>query len=424
MKTDRKTWRMATLEAAVATILALAAAAGTSSCSTPQNTGTVLFSCENTDSIPYRIPAIAQTSDGTLIAVADYRHCRNDIGFGRVDLHYRLSADNGGSWGDERILVEGSGTHGATDCGYGDAAIAARPDSGEVLLLSVCGETIYWHQNTCRSNPNRFACIRSFDNGGTWTAPVDITEDIYSLFDAAPDGCVQSSFAGSGRICVSRYIKTGDCPRIYVALTARPNGNRVIYSDDFGRGWKVLGELGQLPAPDGNEPKCAELPDGSVILSSRAEGGRYFNIYRYSDSASGAGGWEKPAFSGAGNCGCTAQENSCNGEILTFPAYRCSDATQVELALQSVPFGPGRSNVGVYYKEIEGGMTAAELAADWKKGMQISDTDSAYSTMILQQDGRIGFYYEEELNYDSTGYEMVYKSLTLEDLTSGEYMTL
>ena len=69
-------------------------------------------------------------------------------------------------------------------------------------------------------------------------------------------------------------------------------------------------------------------------------------------------------------------------------------------------------------------MTAAELAADWKKGMQISDTDSAYSTMILQQDGRIGFYYEEELNYDSTGYEMVYKSLTLEDLTSGEYMTL
>jgi sialidase-1 len=30
--------------------------------------------------VPYRIPAIATCSDGTLIAVADYRYCGGDIG--------------------------------------------------------------------------------------------------------------------------------------------------------------------------------------------------------------------------------------------------------------------------------------------------------------------------------------------------------
>ena len=50
------------------------------------------------DMVPYRIPAIAVTPKGTLIAVSDYRPCGGDIGFGRVDLRYRLSNDNGHTW--------------------------------------------------------------------------------------------------------------------------------------------------------------------------------------------------------------------------------------------------------------------------------------------------------------------------------------
>ena len=59
--------------------------------------------------IPYRIPAIATTKNGTLIAVADYRYCYSDIGFGPVDLHYRLSHDNGLTWGEERVMADGTG---------------------------------------------------------------------------------------------------------------------------------------------------------------------------------------------------------------------------------------------------------------------------------------------------------------------------
>ena len=47
----------------------------------------------------------------------------------------------------------------------------------------------------------------------------------------------------------------------------------------------------------------------------------------------------------------------------------------------------------------------------------MSDTGSAYSTMTLQKDGRIGFFYEEEPGY----YQMIYRALTLEDITGGAW---
>ena len=46
-----------------------------------------VFTTQNTEVTPYRIPAITKTSKGNLLAVADSRPCRADIGYGRVDLH-------------------------------------------------------------------------------------------------------------------------------------------------------------------------------------------------------------------------------------------------------------------------------------------------------------------------------------------------
>lgn len=384
----------------------------------------VLFMNPDAESIPYRIPAIAACNDGSLVALADYRHCRSDIGFGRVDLRCRLSDDNGKSWGKEITVIEGNGISGSTDCGFGDPAVVCDSETGEILLLSVRGETIYWKASTNRQNPNRVAAFRSFDKGRSWSAPQDVTEDIYSLFDSCQAGCVESCFVGSGRIFQSRYIKTGSHYRIYAALCARPNGNRVIYSDDFGHTWKALGGADALPAPGGNEPKCEELADGSVVLSSRAEGGRIFNIYRYSDTVSGEGTWGEAEFSGAGNNGCTALENACNGEILIVPSVRTDDKTSVSLALQSVPLGKGRSNVGIYFKELPadaGSVTPASFASGWEGPYQVSYTSSAYSTMVLQSDGRIAFFYEETLNADETGYDLVYTALPVPVITSGKY---
>lgn len=409
----------------------IAALTAISGCSSPKAGCDLLFESRSTDTIPYRIPAIAELERGTLLALADYRHCGSDIGFGRVDIHGRISKDAGRTWGEEFTLIEGTGTSGSTDCGFGDAAIVADRSSDDVLVIMVCGETVYWHQTTNRQNPNRISVLRSSDNGRTWSQWQEITEDVYSLFDDSTYGCVESCFIGSGKICQSSRIKVGSHYRIYAALCARPNGNRVIYSDDFGKTWNVLGSVDDLPVPDGDEPKCEELPDGSVVISSRAWGGRYFNIYRYSDETLdgtagkwSAGSWGEVAGSGRGNSGCAAISNSCNGEILIVPAVRKEDRKKVHLALQSVPLGPDRTNVGIYYKELPDDvseLTPAEFAADWESPYLVSSRPSAYSTMVRMSNGRIAFYYEEYDDCCAGGFNMVYKELSLEEITSDKY---
>ena len=404
----------------VAALLLLAA-----SCGVKQNIREhVLFQSGVTDSIPYRIPAIAAMHNGDILALTDYRLCGNDIGYGRVDIHGRVSRNGGKSWGEEFVLIEGSGVSKAKDCGFGDAAIVADRESGDVLVMMVCGETVYWHETTTRQNPNKVAVLRSSDNGKTWSQWEEVTESIYTLFDESVNGCVQSCFVGSGKILQSRQIKVGSHYRIYAALAARPGGNRVIYSDDFGRTWKPLGGPDALPVPNGDEPKCEELPDGRVVISSRAWGGRYFNIYEYSDVAAGDGSWGEPAGSGKRVNGCASLENACNGEILIIPAVRKEDRKKVHLALQSVPLGPKRANVGIYYKELPediASVTPESFAADWEQPYQVSDTTSAYSTMLLLKNGNIAFYYEENNSLGGAAYDMVYKEIPLSVLTSDRY---
>ena len=56
------------------------------------------FISRSDTAVHYRIPAMAALEDGTVVAVADYRFSRNDIGIikdGRVDLRARTSRDNG-----------------------------------------------------------------------------------------------------------------------------------------------------------------------------------------------------------------------------------------------------------------------------------------------------------------------------------------
>jgi sialidase-1 len=285
------------------------------------------------------------------------------------------------------------------------------------------------------------ATIHSTDNGNTWGTPVNVTEPIYSLFDSGNP--IQAAFVGGGKIFQSRIVKKDQYYRLYAAMCARPNGNRVIYSDDFGRTWHALGGASALPAPGGDEPKCEELPDGRVILSSRVGGGRIYNIYTYSNTLTAEGEWGtsvKSTFEGSGK---TPGGNSTNGEILIVPAVRNSDNGQVHLVLQSLPTGGGRSNVGIFYKEIADAAdikTVQDLATGWDGYFEVTTKSSAYSSMDLQADDRIGFIYEETLtgfgkrdnpvstsfptgagqhNFD--GFDNIYVAYPLDYITGGAY---
>ena len=394
----------------------------------------VVFETPTTSAIPYRIPAIARAYNGDLIAVADYRHSRADIGMannGRIDLRARISKDNGQTWGEIFDIVQGKGGNSPDfmNVGFGDPCIVADRESGKVLVLSCAGNVSF--PNGTRNNHQNIARFYSEDNGATWSKPDDIAESIYSQFDQRADGPVRAMFIGSGKIIQSETVKAGTHYRLYcAALVKIADGtytNFVFYSDDFGGTWDVLGGVHVAPVPgSADEPKVEELPDGSILISSRVSGGRWFNIYNFTNSETAEGYWNTVKKSDSSNNGVVAVSNSTNGELLLVPATRKADNKPLYLLLQSVPFGSGRANVGIYYKELESlndFATTDSIAANWDGRHQSSYLYSAYSTMCLQADNTVGFLYEEE-TYCGTGgggYSIIYKNYSIEQITDSLY---
>ena len=394
--------------------------------------------------VNYRIPAIttveAGEHAGRLWAVNDYRVTNADIGAGRLDLHMSYSDDNGVTWTEPHWMLNAKGepvskgTGAATpsgtkacetnlDCGYGDPAVVSDRETGEMLVVSCCGRMPLFSGR--RADPQPSARWWSKDGGETWTEP-DYThwEQIYALFDGTcPNGYIDSQFIGSGRIMQSRYIKVGDYYRIYAVMSgyhaASGNlSNWVLYSDDFGRNWHVLGDPMQpAQSSSADEPKAEELPDGSVLLAARRNGGnRNFNIFRYTDTAKGEGRWGTSVATnmGMGNI------NACNGEIMIVPVANVSTGEPAFLALQSFPYGGGRNNVSIAWKVLDKAEKFDEPSdfTTWDGRHQVSNMGSAYSTMCWTKENKLGFFFEEDI---WGAYSETYVPLTIEQITDGAW---
>ena len=377
---------------------------------------TRLFQTGDASGFPYRIPAIATAANGQLVALTDRRPCGADIGFGRVDILGRTSDDNGATWSEPFNVLVGSGK--GADAGYGDACLVADQKRMELLLVCVSGDTPYW-KSTVDKSQRLMVTHAHWDKKSKswkWDTPTDLTHHVYRDLLG---GRINGLFMGSGRICQSRQVKVGDYYRVYGALCTH-KGNYVLYSDDFGRNWNVLGSAVESCAPKGDEPKCEELPDGSVLLSSRKNGGRYFNIFKYSDAKTAKGEWGEVTDSRTVEKGIKNQGTPCNGEIMILKAKN-AEGKRTHVALQSVPAGPDRTNVTIYWKELADASdydTPKNFSSNWDGHYQVSHASSAYSTMTLQKDGRIAFYWEEYGR--KNGYDMFYEALSIEKITGGK----
>ena len=134
----------------------------------------------------YRIPAIACTVDGTLIAVSDNRyHHGSDVGYAQpIDIMFRLSHDNGQAWTNEAVLANcREEIYKGRVYGFGDAALVADRESDRQMVLCVgdsTGRTVF---------QQGFQQVYRFygtDNGKTWGKGENITHKIYSLVPQLP----------------------------------------------------------------------------------------------------------------------------------------------------------------------------------------------------------------------------------------------
>ncbi len=389
------------------------------------------------DEFSYRIPAIATTSTGRLIAVSDYRHNLDDIGRDvhgtgklRIDLVMRYSDDNGKTWSDKQTIAEGTGNKNADgyDCAYGDAAIATVGQN--VLVMAAAGNVCYPYASADKNN--RTVRVFSADNGATWTKE-DITEKMFIGANALiPNG--HAAFFGSGKLAVDTNFNGTGKARIYGAMLVKNASTTTniypIYTDDLGQNWKILGGSTN-PVANADEPKVEILPNGQILLSARRQGGRVFRVFTYgtgeNDKTNGAGSWGEAAANGCNNGG----SNGTNGEIYCIDAVN-ANGDAVKLLLQSQPKGGSghydRKDVTIWYKEVDANTTytTSTIKDGWTEGLQVSTQQSSYSAMALQKDGKIAFFFEEAPCYGddyTKGYCMVYVPLTIEEITKNNYTT-
>ncbi len=327
----------------------------------------------------FRIPALAVTRNGTLLAFCEGRkQGRGDSG--AIDTVLRRSTDNGRSWGPLQVVAAG----GEDTCGN-PCPIADR-STGAVLLLLTKNKGAVNESMILRGEaPPRTVWIsRSMDDGVTWPAPDDISEQ--------------------AREPEWRWYATGPCHGIQLAngrLVAPCDHSlgldvysHVIYSDDAGASWRI----GGVAEGKTDESTVMELSDGTLYLNMRNNRGTHRRAFATSTDKgltwSPVG--EDPALA----------EPVCQASILRLSTEK--DGVKNRIVFSN-PASERRENMTVRLSYDE--------CKTWPVAKTLWPGPSAYSDLVLATDKRIGCLYERGRNYP---YETVTFALfTLEWLTEG-----
>lgn len=312
----------------------------------------------------YRIPALAVTNRGTLVAAYDGRPSGADVP-SNIALLVRRSTDGGRTWLARQVVRADT-----APLGYGDPSLLVDRSTGRIFLFHVASVRQGFSGSATGTDERDPDVLQadvstSDDDGVTWRH-----RRITAAIKRPAWGGI---FAASGEGIQLRYgPHAGRLVQQYVVRVGSANHAVSVYSDDHGSTW----QSGEPVGPGADENKTVELSDGRVMLNSRArpyrlvalstDGGRSYGAFR-PDSA--------------------LVDPANNGAIVRhdLDAPRGSDRAR-RLVFSNTADSTARRNLVVRFSCDDG--------ASWPTSVVIEPGPAAYSTVTVLPGGDIGVLYE------------------------------
>ncbi|EAQ79272.1 sialidase family protein [Blastopirellula marina] len=211
----------------------------------------------------YRIPGLATTNQGTLIAVYDVRKKSGNDLPGDIDVGISRSTDGGRTWLPMQIIFDmGSDPRWSYD-GVGDPAVLVDKQTGDIWIAAIwCHGNRGWHGSSPGLEPEetgQLMMVRSSDDGLTWSAPMNITKQVkrpeWSLLLQGPGKGI--TMQDGTLVFAAQYQDSPEKGRL-------PHST-ILYSRDHGTTWQIgTGAFDQT-----TEAQVIEVEPGALMLNCR-----------------------------------------------------------------------------------------------------------------------------------------------------------
>lgn len=214
----------------------------------------------------FRIPGLATTNDGTLLAIYDVRYDSSFDLQADIDIGVSRSTDGGRTWEKMRIVMDMGEWAGLPEAqnGVGDPAILVDRNTGEIFIVALwtagIGNDRAWlnvGQGMTPYETGQLMMVSSRDDGRTWSEPRNITSMVKQ-----PEWYITLQGPGKGIT-----MEDGTLVFAFQHVDAqRAPWSGIMYSKDHGKTWQTHPVC---PVRETTESQVVELEPGMLMLNMR-----------------------------------------------------------------------------------------------------------------------------------------------------------
>jgi sialidase-1 len=298
----------------------------------------------------YRIPGLATSKRGTLLAVFDLRYENSRDLPGNIDVGVTRSTDNGETWSQTTRVLDYEGS------GVGDPTILVDQETGRIFVAALWSQgNRAWNGSGPGLTPQetgQFVLTWSDDDGITWSKPISITKQV-----KRPEWRLCFNGPGCG---IQLRNGTLVIPAQFRNAQGVPH-SCFVSSSDHGHTWKI-------------SPRCDARTSESQIVETSSG----MLISMRDESRSGQRKWQQWDGTNWSTPWLALPDPVCQASLLRHPAGK--------LLFCNAADAKRRMRLTVRESSDDG--------RTWSEGRVIDPKISMYSCMSVMRDGRIALVYE------------------------------